>query len=133
MVLVGTNASVEAMLPPNVVSVCRVQNQLELAQIYSAADVFVNPTRQDTFPTVNMEAVACGTPVITFDTGGCSETVAEGCGIIIQEKTVDAIIGALDGLCPKTESISLSCADIARCFDENDCFEEYVRLCREQL
>ena len=68
-----------------------------------------------------------------FDTGGCSETVAEGCGIIIQEKTVDAIIGALDGLCPKTESISRSCADIARCFDENDCFEEYVRLCREQL
>ena len=133
VVLVGTNASVEAMLPPNVVSVCRVQNQLDLAQIYSAADVFVNPTRQDTFPTVNMEAVACGTPVITFDTGGCSETVAEGCGIIIQEKTVDAIIGALDGLCPKTESISRSCADIARCFDENDCFEEYVRLCREQL
>lgn len=47
----------------------------ELAAIYTMADVFVNPTREDNYPTVNLEACACGTPVITYDVGGCRETV----------------------------------------------------------
>lgn len=47
----------------------------QLAAIYTAADVFFNPTREDNFPTVNLEAEACGTPVVTYDTGGCSETI----------------------------------------------------------
>ena len=48
---------------------------MELAQIYSAADIFVNPTYEDNYPTVNLEAQACGTPVITYDTGGAKETI----------------------------------------------------------
>ena len=55
--------------------ICRTQNQLELAMIYSMADVFVNPTYADMFPTVNLEALACGTPVITYKTGGSPEAV----------------------------------------------------------
>lgn len=47
----------------------------ELAAIYTAADVFFNPTQEDNFPTVNLEAEACGTPVVTYKTGGCSETI----------------------------------------------------------
>ncbi|WP_409025428.1 glycosyltransferase [Gordonibacter urolithinfaciens] len=46
-----------------------------MAAIYSAADVFFNPTREDNFPTVNLEAQACGTPVLTYDIGGCGETI----------------------------------------------------------
>ena len=48
---------------------------LPLAKLYSAADVFFNPTVEDNYPTVNLEAEACGTDVVTYDTGGCRETV----------------------------------------------------------
>ena len=47
----------------------------ELAAVYSMADVFVNPTYEDNYPTVNLEAQACGTPIITYDVGGCRETL----------------------------------------------------------
>ena len=53
----------------------RTANAKELASIYTAADVFANPTYEDNYPTVNLEAQACGTPVITYDTGGCKETL----------------------------------------------------------
>lgn len=53
----------------------RTNDSEELAKIYSCADVFVNPTHEDNYPTVNLEAKACGCPVITYDTGGCKETI----------------------------------------------------------
>lgn len=60
--------------PPQMVYFERTNNSQELAEIYSAADFFINPTREDNYPTVNLEAVACGTFVISYDTGGCRET-----------------------------------------------------------
>lgn len=63
-------------LPAGVVGLGRTSSARELAAIYTAADAFFNPTVEDNFPTVNLEAEACGTPVITFDTGGCAETIA---------------------------------------------------------
>ena len=53
----------------------RTESTVQLAAIYSAADVFFNPTLEDNYPTVNLEAEACGTPVVTYDSGGCRETV----------------------------------------------------------
>lgn len=53
----------------------RTESRQQLAAIYTAADVFFNPTQEDNYPTVNLEAEACGTTVITYDTGGCSETI----------------------------------------------------------
>lgn len=58
-----------------IICIARTNTVMELVKIYSAADVFVNPTYEDNYPTVNLEAQACGTPVITYDTGGCKETV----------------------------------------------------------
>ena len=60
------------------VCIPRTNNPQELAAIYTAADVFLNPTYEDTYPTVNLEAQACGTRVITYDTGGCAETLGVG-------------------------------------------------------
>ena len=53
----------------------RTDSAMQLAAIYTIADVFFNPTVEDNYPTVNLEAEACGTPVVTYDTGGCAETV----------------------------------------------------------
>ena len=47
----------------------------ELAEIYTAADVFLNLTYEDNYPTVNLESQACGTPCITYRTGGSVESV----------------------------------------------------------
>ena len=70
IVLVGTDSSIDKQLPSGIVSIHRTQNQKELAEVYSAADVFFNPTREEVLGLVNLESLACGTPVVTFNTGG---------------------------------------------------------------
>ena len=75
IVLVGLSEKQVEGLPGGVVGLIRTDSREELAGIYSTADVFFNPTTEDNFPTVNLEAEACGTPVITYDTGGCAETI----------------------------------------------------------
>lgn len=75
IVLVGLNEKQLKDLPKNIKGVQRTNNSKELAAIYTAADVFVNPTYEDNYPTVNLEAQACGTRVITYDAGGSAETI----------------------------------------------------------
>lgn len=73
---------------PRILGMPRTSNVDELIKAYSAADVFVNPTYEDTFPTVNMEAEACGIPVITYDTGGCAETIKRDDSVAIGQDVV---------------------------------------------
>lgn len=75
IVLVGLSKWQIEELPRGVIGLMRTDSRRELAEIYSAADVFFNPTLEDNFPTVNLEAEACGTPVVSYDTGGCAETI----------------------------------------------------------
>ena len=77
----------------------------ELAEIYSAADVFVNPTHQDTYPTVNLEARACGTPVITYDVGGSPESA--GGEYIVKENDIDGLAEQIYKLTER-EAVELS-------------------------
>ena len=77
IVLVGLSGNQIKGLPENVMAISRTNNVKELAEIYTAADIFFNPTYEDNFPTVNLEAQACGTPVITYRTGGSVESVPE--------------------------------------------------------
>ena len=70
IVLIGVDKKQAKKLPDNIITIARTNNTEELAAWYSTADIFVNPTLEDTYPTVNLEAIACGTPVITFDTEG---------------------------------------------------------------
>lgn len=75
IVLVGVNEKQLKMLPSSVLGIKRTNDVKELAEIYTAADVLFNPTYEDNYPTVNLEAQACGTPVITYPTGGSVESV----------------------------------------------------------
>lgn len=77
IVLVGVTAEQAKELPEKIITIYRTNNQQELAEIYTAADVFLNLTYEDNYPTVNLEAQACGTRVISYDTGGCRETLDE--------------------------------------------------------
>lgn len=75
IVLVGITKNQAENLPKDIIALNRTSNVKELVEIYSAADVYFNPTYEDNFPTTNLEATACGTPVITYDTGGSPESV----------------------------------------------------------
>ena len=75
IVLVGLNKKQIEELPKNIIGISKTENQTELAGIYSTADVFLNPTYEDNYPSVNLEAIACNTPVISYDTGGSIEFI----------------------------------------------------------
>lgn len=128
ILLVGTNDKIDRDLPENVLSIHRTQNQQELVEIYSAADVFVNATREDNYPTVNMEALACGTPVITFKTGGSPEMLDENCGLVVDCDDVDALEKEVIRICAEKPYTKDVCVNKAKEFDKNERFKEYVKL-----
>lgn len=133
IVLVGGNDQLDRQLPANVISIHRTQDQRELAEIYTAADVFVNPTREDNFPTVNIEALACGTPVVTFDTGGSPECIDNTCGMTVPCDDVDALQQAIIHVVEDKPFSQAACIRHAQCFDQADRFAEYVDLYQEHF
>lgn len=128
IVLVGTDETVDKQLPENIISIHRTQNQKELAEIYTVADLFVNPTREENYPTVNMEAIACGTPVVTFKTGGSPEIVNEGTGIVVEENTVDNLYKIIVNEYENGNLDSQKCLEYAKEFDANIWFQKYIGL-----
>lgn len=127
IVLVGTNDIIDEALPDNVISIHKTQNQIELTEIYTAADLFFNPTREDTYPTVNMEALACGTPVLTLNTGGSPEIIDSTCGAVITNDNIDIVKQSIIQICSHPFNTA-ACLERAKNFDMNRRFEEYVRL-----
>ena len=91
IVLVGLSEKQIKKLPKNIKGIQRTNSPQELAAIYTAADVFVNPTYEDNYPTVNLEAQACGTPVITYDTGGCRETIHTDSAKVVEAGNVEGL------------------------------------------
>ena len=128
IVLVGADANVDKLLPENIISIHRTQNQQELAEIYSAADLFVNASREENYPTVNMEALACGTPVLTFRTGGSPEMLDETCGSVVACNDVDAMEKEIIRICTDEPYSAADCLKKAREFDQDQRFKEYLKL-----
>ena len=133
IVLVGTNEATDALLPPQIISIHRTQDQKELAEIYSVADLFLNPTREDTFPTVNMESLACGTPVLTFRTGGSPEIIDDACGAAVDVDDIDALEAEIYRICDTAPYSRNACLNKALNFDKYDRFADYVMLYEELL
>ena len=128
IVLVGTDDNVDKQLPKNIISIHRTQNQTELAEIYTSADLFVNPTREENYPTVNMEALACGTPVLTFRTGGSPEIIDETCGSVVDVNDIDSLEKEILRICETKPYSKGACLERAKSFDMNDRFKEYITL-----
>lgn len=133
IVLVGKLPNNIDSLPEGIVHIERTRNQEELSELYSAADVFINPTHEDNFPTTNIESLACGTPVVTYDTGGSAESIDDSgeYGLVTPENTPTALRDAIFS-CIKNhpkEFYQEQCRrrSVAN-FNENTQFEEYIRL-----
>lgn len=131
IVLVGTSPQIDQTLPQGIVSIHRTQDQTQLAQIYTAADVFVNPTREEVLGLVNLEALACGTPVITFDTGGSPECVDDSCGVVVDVDDVDAMEREIVRVCTRKPYSKENCRSRALRFDKEKCLEQYIRLYKD--
>lgn len=131
IVLVGTDAEVDSKLPDNIISIHRTNNQQELAEIYTAADLFVNTTREENYPTVNMESLACGTPVITFNTGGSSEMLDETCGMVVPKDDVDTLFNEIIRISKENPYSKENCLKKAESFSMYDRFNEYISLYKE--
>ena len=105
-------------------TILRTESPAELAQIYSTADVFINPTYEDTYPTVNLEAQACGTPVVTYDVCGTAETIFPGCGETVPCTDVAGLHEKIVSICSRTGSLP----DIGSDIEKQSKYQEYMEL-----
>ena len=89
IVLVGVDPALARRPPSTFITFARTESQVELVSIYSVADVFFNPTYEDNYPTTNLEAICCGTPVVTYETGGSPESVTGDRGAVVPQGDLD--------------------------------------------
>lgn len=122
IVLVGVTKEQVAFLPDTMVTIEKTDNPKELAAWYTLADVFMNPTLEDNYPTTNLEAIACGTPVITYDTGGSAES-AGMFGISVLKKDIEQLAKAI------REAGQLRPGRVE--VDSSSAVEKYLRIYRE--
>lgn len=95
IVLVGLSNKQLKIIPKNILGLKKTNTAEELAEIYSNADIFFNPTLEDNYPTTNLEAIACGTPVITYNTGGSPEIINNTkFGSVVNN--IDEVLSVLD-------------------------------------
>ena len=124
VVVVGVTEKQKKELPNNILAITRTNNVKELAEIYTAVDVFVNPTLEDNFPTTNLEALACGTPVITFNTGGSVESIDNKNGIVVYEKDLNALKKAI----LKINNNILNYEIKSEIYNKFDRYKDYIEL-----
>lgn len=135
IILVGLNKKQIEELPKGIKGLERTESIGELATLYSSANVLINMTYADSFPTVNLEALACGTPVVTYRTGGSPEAIDEKTGIVVEQGDVSSVANAVARMCSlNREQLKSDCrARAEKEFNRNDRFEDYLRLYMEVL
>ena len=134
IVLVGVSPEQKATLPDNVIGICRTENQQQLAQLYSAADVLVNLSLEETFGLVVAEALACGTPAIVLNSTACPEVVSEDTGIVIEPKDPQDLDRALDKIRSTGKAAySHNCTERARQLFTNERMQQQYYLLYSEL
>jgi len=135
IVMVGLNEKQLKSLPANIIGLQRTRNIQELIELYTTSDVFVNLTYADTFPTTNLEALSCGTPIITYRTGGSIESVTPETGLIIEQGSLTELLKALRTIKKNgKEHYTASCVRNAKqMFNKNDKYKEYLELYDELI
>lgn len=129
VIIVGVTDKQKKDLPKNVLGITKTNNVDELVEIYSVADIFINPTLEDNFPTTNLESLACGTPVITFNTGGSIESIDKSCGEVIDKNEGHKLLEKIN----EFENINYSKNSIlrAKLYNKNDKWNKYLDIYSE--
>lgn len=139
LVLVGLNKEQETeALRHGIIGIPRTENVKELAALYSSAMLFCNLTYQDNYPTTNLEAMSCGTPVLTYRTGGSVEAISPETGWIVEQGNVEDVVKVIEQLAQREEGEILAqrrtCRERAeKEFNKEDRYEEYMQLYHQLL
>lgn len=130
IILVGLNKKQIKNLPANIIGLERTESIAELAALYSGANLFVNPTWEDNFPTTNLEAMACGTPVVTYKTGGSPESITPETGFIIEQGDIKGLIQTIHSIKERgKEYYQEACRRRAvEHYNKKDKFKDYITL-----
>lgn len=114
IVLVGLNKVQMKKLPPNIIGIKRTENQNELAELYTWAEVFLNPSEEESFSLVTIEAMACGTPVVALDSSAVKELIHEENGVVLHEPVIQDYIKALEECSKKKENVTSICGSVSK-------------------
>lgn len=135
IVLVGLDKNQMTRMPANIIGIPRTSDVHELAELYSAADAFLNLTYQDNYPTVNLESISCGTPVVTYRTGGSPESVTSQCGMVTDCGDVAQALAAARKIAATDRSVwrdNCRAYGLAN-FRKADRYADYIKLYKELL
>ncbi len=125
--------SEQARVNERVKCIQRTENIQELYRHYAAADVFVNPTLEDNMPLVNLEALACGTPVVSFHTGGIAEVISPSVGAVVPRGDVDTLYQKAVEIAARKDALSAGCIARAKECSAEKCYQQYIQLYEELL
>ena len=131
IVVVGGTLSSNTTSIENAICISRTNTVKELCEIYSASDAFINLTKQDTFPTVNIEALACGLPVITYKTGGSPEILTDKTGIVVEKNNIKKMKEVLIELAKNNSFKKEDCIEVASHYSLDNMYEAYLKLYEE--
>lgn len=128
VLLVGQDEGVPSL--PNLRCIGFTNDRQALVDLYSAADVFVNPSKAETFGLVTVEAMACGTPVAAFDNSGTGELVAEGCGLLVEDGNTQALADAVKSIlnCGKVSYTDKCRRHVCEHYDKERQLQKYIEL-----
>ena len=134
ILLAGMRNTHKAGIPSNIIPVEHTRDIDDLVSLYVTSDVFVNPTYADNFPTTNIESLACGTPVITYKTGGSQESIDELTGKVVERGNIIALKNAIDEVIERgKESYLTPCRIRAeRFYDQNTQYASYLELFKKR-
>ena len=124
IIVVGVNDKQKTILPNDIISIGRTENVKELVDLYSESYVYFNPTYEDNFPTTNLEALACGTPVITYKTGGSVEAIGNN-GYIVEQGDVFSVKKYIE------EEINFKNVQIENRYCMQSMIDQYLLLYKE--
>lgn len=135
IVLIGLNSRQIQKLPSGIIGITQTENRKELAEIYSTADVFFNPTWEDNFPTTNLEALACGTPVITYNTGGSPEALTPQTGFVVNKGNIKEVLKCINLIKEQNkQTFSPFCRTrVEQYFSKENKYAEYLALYKKIL
>lgn len=128
IVLIGLNRKQIKNLPENILGIIRTQNIKELVEWYNKAYIFVNPTYSDNFPTTNIEALACGTPVITYDTGGSPEAIDEETGAVVNKGDIEGLTKAILSISKNSYIIGACRNRAVKFYNKKERYIEYLTI-----
>jgi len=131
IVLVGLTKKQITKIPDGILCIERTNSAKELAVIYSAADVFVNPSRLETMGLVTVEALACGTPCVVSNATAVPEVIDETCGCIVEAGDVEAICREIQRIVKDNAYSKTACLQRASQYEKKHQFNRYIELYKE--